>query len=166
MTFAGKIGPILPPFSRCWSFTGNIGPSYPAFCRLPADIGLADFFHRQHWAEFAGVLLFFRRYRLSRWLSPATLGRVSRRFAVLSPTSAEPMVFTGNIGPSMPSFCRASADIGGADGLSTMLELSCLPSDSYTCPVENVLLRRGAPKVLVTDRGTAFTAELTQTILK
>uniref|UniRef100_A0A224Z186 Tick transposon n=1 Tax=Rhipicephalus zambeziensis TaxID=60191 RepID=A0A224Z186_9ACAR len=32
--------------------------------------------------------------------------------------------------------------------------------------VENIVLRHGAPEVLITDRGTAFTADLTQAILR
>lgn len=32
--------------------------------------------------------------------------------------------------------------------------------------VKNILLRHGAPEVLITDKGTAFTAELTQAIVQ
>ncbi|XP_072144216.1 uncharacterized protein conv [Dermacentor andersoni] len=56
------------------------------------------------------------------------------------------------------------------DYLTRFAETKALPKGSAAEVakffVENILLRHGAPEVLITDRGTAFTAELTQAILQ
>lgn len=55
------------------------------------------------------------------------------------------------------------------DYLTRYAETKALPKGSASEVakffVENIVLRHGAPEVLITDRGTAFTADLTQAIL-
>lgn len=56
------------------------------------------------------------------------------------------------------------------DYLTRYAETASLPSGTAievaSFFVKNIVLRHGAPMVLITDRGTAFTAELTQQILR
>ena len=74
------------------------------------------------------------------------------------------------LGPFPTSTSGNKWIVVATDYLTRYAETKALPKGSAAEVarffVENILLRHGAPEVLITDRGTAFTAELTQAILR
>lgn len=74
------------------------------------------------------------------------------------------------LGPFPTSTTGNKWIIVATDYLTRYAEAKALPNGTAAEVakffVESILLRHGAPEILITDRGTAFTAELTQAILQ
>lgn len=73
------------------------------------------------------------------------------------------------LGPFPTSTCGNRWIVVATDYLTRYAETAALASGNAIEVarffIKNIVLRHGAPEVLITDRGTAFTAELTQQIL-
>lgn len=74
------------------------------------------------------------------------------------------------LGPIPPSSSGNKWIVVAKDYLTRYCETKALPrgaaAEVAKFFIENIVLRHGAPKVLITDRGAAFTAQLIQEVLK
>lgn len=74
------------------------------------------------------------------------------------------------LGPFPTSNLRTKCIVVATDYFTRYAETRGLPKSSAVKVakffIENIVLRHGAPEFLITDRDTAFTADLTQTILR
>ena len=89
---------------------------------------------------------------------------------ICTPTGPSQQIGMDLLGPFPPSTSGNRWIIVATDYLTQYAETKALPSGTAVEVakffVESILLRHGAPEVLITDRGSSFLAQLTQEILR